>query len=695
MKTKHLVLTFLALAATFARAQTAPVIPAAPPDDKTIILEKYLVVGQPIEGYRATDALTGTKSGADLRDLPLSLAVVPRELIEDRQLTYLGEALDNVSGAQRKLGYGGTQNFGAIIRGFDSGFITLRNGFRDFGFYTLRDSANVERFEVLKGPGSILYGALQPGGITNTLSKQPLARQQSRVTAIVGDNDYYRGELDTGGPLSDHVFYRLNTAYENAGSFRDRVKNESEFLAPVFTWALSDRTRWTVEVEYKHTNFTWDLGLPPNPTVLTLPISRFLGEPDAKNDVTSLFVSSILEHRLNAQWTLRQNIGLARTQGDYELRSAYAIAADNRTANRVAYSTTEWSDNLNLQHELVGRFDGLGVKHQLVAGVEVYRSRDAYDFIYGDLANLDILNPVYGAQPTDKFPLFGDDTTNDVLGLYVQDLVAVRDNVKLLFGARYDTVHHDKYDRLDQSQTRLSSDSAVSPQAGLVFQPTATTSLYASYSTSFSAINSGRKSDGTSLDPEKGQQFETGVKQEFLGGKLNTTLAAYWIAKQNVSTPDPANTAFRVQTGEQKSNGLELDVAGSLLPGWDVIANGAYDDAFVSKDNRFAVGSLLRGAPKWSGSVWSKYIIQSGAAKGLSLGFGVYSASKRKVALPNPVWWIPSYTRLDAMVSYARDRWSVQLNVKNLVDDRIYNVTGTGLMPQEPRTWLVSSRYSF
>ncbi|MSU52416.1 MAG: Plug domain-containing protein [Opitutaceae bacterium] len=153
-------LTLIALAAPAARAQT--VAPATPPlsDEAIVKLEKFLVVGQPIEGYRATDALTGTKTGADLRDLPLSLAVVPRELIEDRRLTYLGEALDNVSGAQRKLGYGGTQNFGAIIRGFDSGFITLRNGFRDFGFYTLREG----RREASAGPHRLRHQARAGGG---------------------------------------------------------------------------------------------------------------------------------------------------------------------------------------------------------------------------------------------------------------------------------------------------------------------------------------------------------------------------------------------------------------------------------------------------------------------------------------------------------------------------------------------------
>mgnify|MGYP005852295505 CR=1 FL=1 len=692
----RIVLALSLLSPFTATAQTI----APDPADEPVGLDDFLVVGQPIDDYRATDALTGTKTGAALRDLPLSINVVARELIEDRRLTYLGEALDNVSGAQRKPGYGGTQNFGAFLRGFDSGFVTLRNGFRDFGFYTLRDTANVERFEVLKGPASVLYGTLQPGGITNTLTKRPLARNAARATMIVGADDFYRAEFDAGGPLNEKVSYRLNLAYENADSFRDHVENESEFIAPVISWAISERTRWSFEVEYKHTDFTWDLGLPPNPVVLELPISRFLGEPDGKNDVPSLVASSVLEHRINEHrinehWSVRQNLSVARTEGDYNLRSAYAIAADNRTANRVAYATTEWSDNINLQHELVGRFETAGVRHQLVGGVELYRSRGAYDFIYHDLADLDIFEPVYGAQPGDSFPIFADDNTSDVVGLYAQDLVAVGESWKLLFGARYDSVRYESYDRLGQAVARESRDSAISPQAGVVYQASPALSLYTSYGTSFSPITSGRMSDGSYLDPEEGRQFEIGLKQEFFPGKLAATLATYRITKSNVSTPDPENPAFRVQVGEQKSDGVELDVAGALLPGWDVVLAAAYTDAYVSRDNRFAVGSILRGAAEWSGSVWTKYTVQQGEARGLTFGLGAYYVDERKAALPNPTWWLPSSTRLDAMLGYARERWSVQLNVKNLTDERIYDLTGTSIMPQQPRSWLVSASYAF
>ena len=225
------------------------------------VLETVVVTGRAIDHYSATDALTGTKTNALLRDLPVTVSVVPHQLVEDRAMLRLGEALDNVAGAQRKQGYGGVENFGAFLRGFDSSFLTLRNGIRDHGFYTLRDVANVERFEVLKGPSSVLYGAVYPGGITNTITKKPVAEPMAEVRLTAGSEDRYRAEADLGGPVSDAIFYRLNVAYEDLRSFRDEVGSDGYFLAPVLTWVASDRTSLTVEVEHKSSEYTWDLGL--------------------------------------------------------------------------------------------------------------------------------------------------------------------------------------------------------------------------------------------------------------------------------------------------------------------------------------------------------------------------------------------------------------------------------------------------
>lgn len=660
------------------------------------LLEEIVVTGRRIEHYQATDALTGTKSNALLRDLPITVSVVPHQLVEDRALVRLGEALDNVPGAQRKQGYGGVENFGAYLRGFDASFLTLRNGIRDYGFYTLRDTANVERFEVLKGPGSVLYGAVYPGGITNTITRKPVATPLARLSLVTGSHDRYRGELDLGGALAGTVFYRFNGAYEKADSFRDETGNEAFFVAPVLTWMISDETTLTAEIEHKDSEYTWDLGLPRSPLFRSVPVGRFLGEPDGINEVTSTAASTRLEHRLGDAWKLRQVLNYAWTDGDYGLRSPLSIAADGRTVNRTAYDTWEKSHTLVAQHELVGDVQAMGMAHNLVAGAEYYETEQSYSFFFSTLAPIDLYEPVYGAQPgPGGFELFADENRTRGTGFYIQDLVSLGERWKLLLGTRYDRVKYRTTNLMDGSSARREPGEAWSPQAGLVFQPDTTTSLYLSYGESFLPVTSGRTASGEDLKPESGQQIEAGVRRSWLDGRLSSSVAVYEIRRQNVSTPDPVTPTFRVQTAEQRSRGMELELAGRLLPGWDLIGGFSYIDAEVTQDNTFAEGSRLPGAAKYSASLWSKYAFETGALTGFEFGAGAYYVDDRAVALPNPAWTLPMYVRFDAMAAYARDNWRVQLNVKNLANRRIYDLTSTSIMPQEPRAALLRFDYRF
>jgi iron complex outermembrane recepter protein len=663
--------------------------------DEAAALDTVEVTGRPIESYSAEDALTGTRFPVLLRDLPLSVGVVSNELIEDRGISQLAEALDNVSGAQRRLGYGGTQNFGAFIRGFDQGTLTLRNGLRDSGFYTVRDIANVERFEVLKGPASILYGAVNPGGITNTITKQPLASQHARVRGIVGSDDRYRAEADLGGPLGgDAVRFRVNAAYEDFGSFRDGVQSESTFIAPVIAFYPGDRTRIALESEFKRSDFVWDLGLPRHPLSFTVPVERFLGEPDAINEVESLFTSATLDHQFSDAFALRSVVGRSRTSGDYNLRSPLSIRPDGRTVNRVAYATDESSETRTAQVDLLATFATGSISHQLTVGAEYFRSLQYYFFDFQPLAPIDLFEPVYGAQPGAGFPLFANDLATRATALYIQDLVSIGERWKLLLGGRHDAIRSKNLNVLTGAEVARLDPEAFSPQGGLVFQPNAHTSLYASYGRSFLPI-AGVTATGASLEPETGKQIELGIKRDLLDGRAKATFAVYEIHKQNVSTPDPDNPAFRVQTGEQRSRGVELDVSGEVAEGWDIIFTASRIDAEVTRDNRFAVGSKLPGAPELSAGLWSTYAIGGGALNGLTVGAGAYYVDERQAGLPNNAWVLPSYTRLDAMLAYDIGRVTLQLNVRNLGDRRIYDLTGTTLLPQEPRAVMLRTSYRF
>ncbi len=228
---------------------------------------EILVTGEREEGYRVEESTTGTKIPLPQRDIPQSIQVIPRQVIEDRQVVRLTELADNVSGVQSERGYGGISALGLRVRGFLTNFETLRNGFPDYGYFSPRDVSNVERFEVLKGPAAVLYGGSPTqysggGGVVNTLTEQPLKEPYYEANITIGSYQFYRPTLDLSGPLTsdESLLYRLNVAYENADSFRDFVEDESFFIAPVLTWNISPKTTLTAELNYQSYDFTFDQG---------------------------------------------------------------------------------------------------------------------------------------------------------------------------------------------------------------------------------------------------------------------------------------------------------------------------------------------------------------------------------------------------------------------------------------------------
>jgi iron complex outermembrane receptor protein len=233
----------------------------------------------------------------------------------------------------------------------------------------------------------------------------------------------------------------------------------------------------------------------------------------------------------------------------------------------------ETQQNYQLQNEFIGEFQTGSIDHQLLLGLDLSRLFFAYDFFGADLAPIDIFDPVYGAQLGEFSPSFAEEYGNNTLGFYVQDLIEIAPNLKILLGGRLDWSDIFYRDRITDTTNNSFSEVAFSPRAGIVYQPFDSTSLYFNWSRSFNPQIFGRSRTDEPFEPERGQQFEIGVKQEFLEGRLAASLALFDITKRNVLTPDPVDPIFSVQTGAQTSRGVELDVIGEILPGWNILAN--------------------------------------------------------------------------------------------------------------------------
>ncbi|MBW4445070.1 MAG: TonB-dependent siderophore receptor [Plectolyngbya sp. WJT66-NPBG17] len=666
--------------------------------------EEITVTGTQTPSYRVPNAPTAAKIDVPLRDLPVSVQVIPKEVIRDRQVVRLNELADNVSGVQRNAGYGGLSSQNYTVRGFELGE-TSRNGFRDFAFISPRDVANVERVEFLKGPASVLYGGgFNFSGLVNTVTKRPLAEQRTEIGITAGSYNFYRPTIDITGSLTEDktLLYRLNVAYENAGSFRDFGENESIFVAPVLTWRLGPNTTLTTEFNYQNYDYVFDRGLLPDPVFLNLPRNRYLFEPDFNRArFTSKLFTYDFEHRFNDNWRFRQGLSSLNIQGEESAvtprnYSRPFLEPDGRTFARDAQRSDEEQVNFGLQNEVYGKFNTGTVKHNFLFGVEYSYYRFAYDFF--DAANppgsIDIFNPQYGSLPSDFFPSSGEEYGVRTVGIYIQDLAELTPNLKFLAGLRYDIANTFYRDTLESAFDYSASISKLSPRVGLVYQPSLTTALYASWGRSFSPEIFSRLRGNVPAKPATGEQIEVGIKQDFFKNRLSATLALYQLTRQNVLTPDPLDPDFSIQTGEQKSRGVELDIAGELSPGWNVIATYAYTDAFVSKDNDLPVGDRLSNVPKHSASLWTTYEIQSGNLQGLGFGAGLVFASDREVQIPNTIQ-LPSYVRGDASIFYRRDRWRAAINVKNLFNTKYFQTQGFFVTPEAPFTVLGSLSVQF
>ncbi len=633
-----------------------------------------LVVTGEQDGYRVTDTTTGTKTDTPLRDIPQSIQVVPQQILRDQQITGLDDALRNVPGVTQSFNSAASSFFS--IRGFEAAATNLlRDGLVDPLAGQLTELTSIERVEVLKGPASVLFGLGNPGGVINLVSKRPLSDPFYAIDATVGSYSFYRGALDLSGPLNDSktVLYRLNTAYRNRGSFIDFYSGEQFNISPVVSVAIGDKTNLTLEGEYVDSRDGYISGVPVIGTVLPNPNgevsrNRSFGEPSDEIRQTITRLGYQLEHKFSDNWSLRNAFRF--TFRDYIDKQTIPLSLDedNRTFNRFYREYELENQNYTLTTNLVGKFSTGSIQHQLLFGIDWNRLENfSPRYIERQAEPIDIFNPVYG-QPLGEitFDEFSDNSQTNSLGIYLQDQIALTDNLKLLLGGRFDT-YDQKYEDFTNNTESTGSDSAFSPRVGIVYQPIPAISLYASYTRSFTPP-SGTFFFGvdSTLQPERGTQYEIGMKAD-LNSRLSATLAFFDLTRTNVSTADPNNEGFTIQVGEQNSQGIELSMTGEILPGWNIFAGYAYTDARITQDNTFAVGNRLPNTAEHSFNLWTSYQIQQGELQGLGGGIGLFFVGDRAGDLDN-TYDVPSYVRTDAAIFYNKDRFRVALNFKNLFD---------------------------
>jgi len=595
-------------------------------------------------------------------------------------------------GVDIAAGEGGRTGDSITLRGFSANSDTYLDGAKENGQY-FRDTFFIDRAEVLKGASSVLFGRGSTGGVINTVAKKPImGKSFASADFTYGNYDFKRTTLDAGTKINNNVAVRLNALYQDADSFRDYNYTNRWGVAPSIKIDITKDTDLTLLLLHQKEDSVYDQGLPTfRGKPADVPIEKFYGFIDDRLQTFDTTVATaILNHRFSSDFSVRNTF----RYGDYNRK--YRFFQFSNVKDTGATSTVERTQalrespqqNFYNQTDFTFKKPILGFNNTLLFGAEVgwedftFRSKDSttvpaisiFNPASASTVGTGRANDFSGKLNVDRF------TSTQTIAGYVLDQFEITPQWKLLAGTRYDVFEAKQDDKLNNANDFENTVQQFSPRAGLVWQPTDWQSHYFSWGTSFnpSAETFNLSTATSNLDPEQNQNLEIGTKLDFFDGRLSATGALFRLEKTNARTADPKDPILQVLAGEQRTDGLELGLAGELLPDWNISATYALLDAEVVKSNTRQTGTVsgksisLEGktpinVPEHSGVVWTSYNI----TPEWEIGGGVFLASSRFTDSVNEVT-LPGYARVDATVAYHQKHFDIQANVFNLLDKEYF-----------------------
>lgn len=637
-----------------------------------------------LEGVQVTapiakDSNSVTKTDTPIIEIPQSVSVITDEQMSLRGIQGIEEAVWYTAGAQGG-GYGpDSRSDWLLVRGFTPARymdgLALAEG-SGTGI-TRIEPYGLERLEVLKGPSSVVYGAMPPGGMINMVSKRPTEQPLHEVGVEVGSFDLRQGTFDFGGPLNDSgtLLYRLTGLARNSDTMVDHIKDDRYYLAPALTWKPDNSTSLTVLSHFQKSATASGGGfLPAEGTLLPgpngkIPRHRFTGEPGQNDyDKTLASIGYEFHHDFASGLAFNQNLryGKADVDNNGGNVGAFGLLGDGRTLLRYLFPNENHTKTFGVDNNLQYTFDAGSVQHIVLAGVDYRRAKDdyasAFDFNVG---GMDVFDPVYGSPVT--VPAYTSHTlqTQTQLGVYLQDQIKLG-RWGITFGGRQDHVKTDT-DNLIGGTTTGQTDDAFSGRVGVNYLFDSGLAPYVSWSHSFQPTV-GTDFAGKAFSPTTGDQYEAGLKYQPAGGNGLLSASVYQITQQNSLTIDPNHTLYQVQQGETRLRGVELEGRWNIGRNLSVYGDYTYSDSKVTRTNDLpSLGRQIALLPKQQASLGADYTIVAGSLAGLGFGGGVRYVGEHYGDIYND-WKTPSYTLLDAAVHYDTGGWRLQLNVSNLTD---------------------------
>ena len=667
---------------------------------------------------------TVLRSGIKPMDLPQSVQVIGNAIIEQQQSIRLSDVIKNANGIYVGSARGGAQE-SFWSRGYDMTANNMfKNGFR-FNGGSIPEVASLEKVEILKGSSALLYGNVAPGGILNMVTKTPSFKKGGEISMQAGSYNFYKPSLDIYGPLNQNIAFRFIGTYENSESFRDVVKKERYYINPSFLFKINNKTEIILQGDYLNDDWTPDFGTGSiGRNVVTIPRDTYLGAKWSNGNTKQATISALLNHQFNSKWKLTFNTSYQNYDRISE-GTERILPASNGDWNRPLGKNKAVEGILSQQISLQGNFTTRKIKHQLFTGIDSENSfAQAYTFTYNPLS-YDLIN-IYNL---DLYPQRTDipqatntiivKTTTNRYGAYAQDLISLNNKFKVLAGIRFSTqetkpITYNLIANTIVNET-VRNDHAFSPKVGLIFQPSKNTTLFTSYSNSFTP-NTGITILNEAIKPSLIDQYEVGVKNDFWKGILSTNITIYQIVNSNLTQTAEfkadgtinTNTNVKSLSGETTSNGIEVDINIKPLETLSIMAGYSYNNMEYSKTTG-AIGSFIEGdrlvrTPQNTANLSGFYTVPSGKLKGLSLGtianyignrLGGYNNTNGQT-IDDRTIPLSDFTTIDFSVGYSWNKFSLLCKLSNITNELNYTVhENYSVNPIAPRQVVTSLKYKF
>lgn len=688
---------------------------------ETTQLPEVIVTGkEEKEGSYQPGTPSSPKFTEPLRDIPQTINIVPKAVIEEQGAATLRDVLKNVPGISIQAGEGGVPAGDNLsVRGFNARTDIFVDGVRDFGGYS-RDPFNLEQVEVVKGPSSSYSGRGSTGGSINMISKTPVMDTFYSGTVGFGTDNYMRHTLDVNQAVKDigidGTALRLNAMWHDADTpGRDYVSNSRWGLAPSIAFGLGSDTRLTLSYFHMTQDNVPDYGIP---WITTSPrsLAAYLDKPapvDRSNyygllkrdyeRIANHLVTGKLEHDVTDWFSLRNLLRYGYTARDSVITAPRIDVTEPPTVRRSDVKSRDQMDEVWAnQTDLTFTFDTAIIEHTFVTGIEyiqeedINRGRNVPGGPSTSLYDPEPNNPLVGIVAGTAQPVRG---LSDSYGLYAFDTLKITDQWLLTGGLRWDQFN---LDFTPATGAHLqNTDEMLSWRTGLTFKPLPNGSIYAGYGTSFNPSAEGltladtaTSVTGSNLEPEETRAFEIGTKWDLLDERLSLSGAIFRTEKINARTENPADPTDRIiLDGQQCVDGLELGVGGTLTKEWKIAAAYTFlhGEVTSSKDPN-QIGKSLGNTPEHTFSVWTTYQLPFHC----EVGSGAQFIDDRFNNI-NSARIAPGYLLYDAMLAYHLNKnVTFRLNVYNLTDEAYIDSVGGGhYIPGPGRSAVLTTSFKF